>query len=319
MLRQQRMITSSFSYKHSTSIKPSLSVYADYLWKNVNFFGEYASHINAGNSLIGGLNLSLSRDLDFALLYRQLAKYYDAPFANAFVSSSKAQNERGLYLGWKWKIYTKIYLSAYVDLHQNSQSITNQASSFLLHLNYRFNRKTSFQIQFRERKKEDDITEDQTIALRGESVKKDFYFDFRHADKSGIDFRWRVQGSLLQHQDGINTGIALVKDVNYKKNKWQISSRFALFNTDDYDTRQYVYERDVLYAFYIPAYYGAGLRSTLIVQYRLSKAFRVSLKLANTRYFNQESISSGLEEIEGSNKSDLRIQLFYQFNKYRKP
>ena len=105
----------------------------------------------------------------------------------------------------------------------------------------------------------------------------------------------------------------MVQDVNLDFGKVRFSTRFALFDTDDYDNRQYVYEKDVLYYFFIPAYYGRGFRNFYMVQLKAGKNIDIWAKWAYTKYRNQETIGSGLEQINGDLRNDIRIQMRVKF------
>ncbi|HRG10074.1 MAG TPA: hypothetical protein PLJ08_15980, partial [Cyclobacteriaceae bacterium] len=93
-----------------------------------------------------------------------------------------------------------------------------------------------------------------------------------------------------------------------QKNKFVFNARYALFDTDDYDNRLYVFEKDVWLAFSFPAYYGVGVRSYVLVQYAVSPAIVLWLRWARTSYSNTESIGSGSETIIGNTRNDLKFQ-----------
>ena len=81
------------------------------------------------------------------------------------------------------------------------------------------------------------------------------------------------------------------------------------FHTDSYASRLYVYERSPLYSFSFPAYYGEGLRMALMVQANVNRHLSFTAKLGFTRYFDRETISSGLQEINGPIQTDLDMQI----------
>ncbi|MNY46687.1 hypothetical protein D3C86_1818900 [compost metagenome] len=101
--------------------------------------------------------------------------------------------------------------------------------------------------------------------------------------------------------------------MSWHLSKLEVSARAAFFKTDDYDSRQYVYEKDVLYAFSIPAYYNTGTRHFLMLRYAVSKQLKIWLRWSQTRYSDIEMISSGLNEIEGNKRSEAKLQVMYQF------
>jgi hypothetical protein len=95
--------------------------------------------------------------------------------------------------------------------------------------------------------------------------------------------------------------------------KSSFSGRLAFFKTDDYDSRQYAYEKDMLYAFSIPAYYDTGTRHYLMARYNLTKDLKMWLRWSQTRYAKLDKISSGLNEINGNKRSEIKAQVMYQF------
>ncbi len=119
--------------------------------------------------------------------------------------------------------------------------------------------------------------------------------------------------SQYQHAQPWETGYYIGQEGIFSFGKTVLSARYALFDTDDYDTRQYVTERDVLSAFSVPAFFGTGTRVYLVAQQAISGKLDAWLKIAHTQYRHQETIASGLEEIEGPARTDIRCQLRYRF------
>ena len=92
-----------------------------------------------------------------------------------------------------------------------------------------------------------------------------------------------------------------------------IQARLAIFDTQDFNTRIYAYENDVLYNFSIPAYYGKGMRFYINAHWDINRKMSIWLRYANFFYSDRNVISSGLEEIQGNNKSDFRVQMRFAF------
>ena len=96
----------------------------------------------------------------------------------------------------------------------------------------------------------------------------------------------------------------------------------TIFETDNYDTRVYLYEPDLLYSFSLPAYYGKGLHYNINLHKDFSrlilhagKHFRLSagLKWSQTFYPGYASIGTGLDLIPGNRKSELKAQVLVQW------
>ena len=101
------------------------------------------------------------------------------------------------------------------------------------------------------------------------------------------------------------------QDIQYNMEKFPLNiiSRVAWFNTDSYNSRIYAYENDLLYTFSIPAFFGKGLRSYLNLNYKISEKIDCWFKIANTFWSDRDVISSGYNEIQGKNKTELKFQL----------
>ena len=60
----------------------------------------------------------------------------------------------------------------------------------------------------------------------------------------------------------------------------QVSAMAALFDTDSYDSRIYLYERQLQHEFYFPTYYGEGLRLAFQLRADVVRSLRLSAKSA---------------------------------------
>ena len=85
--------------------------------------------------------------------------------------------------------------------------------------------------------------------------------------------------------------------------------RYALFDTDSYNSRIYAYESDILYAFSIPAYYSKGSRLYFNLKYTLRDFLDIWLRYSQTYYSDLDVISSGLNQINGNAKSEIKVQV----------
>jgi len=117
-----------------------------------------------------------------------------------------------------------------------------------------------------------------------------------------------------EHQPASN-GFLVSQSATYKFDfiPVQIDVSGAWFNTDDYNSRLTIYEKNVFYAFSMPSFYYKGTRLAINTRYELNKHIILQAKYGTTHYRNRDKISSALEEIDGSTKSDLYLQLRIKF------
>ena len=84
--------------------------------------------------------------------------------------------------------------------------------------------------------------------------------------------------------------------------------RLQYFETDSYNSRMYAYENDVLYSFSIPVFYDKGYRYYLNLNYDLTKKISLWFRFAQTIYPGKIAIGSGLDQINSSHKSEIKVQ-----------
>jgi hypothetical protein len=114
---------------------------------------------------------------------------------------------------------------------------------------------------------------------------------------------------------GKENGFIIYQDVQYKLRKIPLSLmfRYAVYETDSYDLRIYVYENDVLYGSTLQSYYYKGSRFFLLLQYQPMRKITFWLKYSNTAMTNRNTIGSGLDEISGRDKAELKFQIRWKF------
>lgn len=94
---------------------------------------------------------------------------------------------------------------------------------------------------------------------------------------------------------------------------WQVYGFISYFNTSSYQSRIYVYERQLQHDFYFPTYYGKGFHLALQASADLGSHLRLTAKVGHTNYRDRETIGSGLQLILHSHQTDVDLQLRWQF------
>jgi hypothetical protein len=127
-----------------------------------------------------------------------------------------------------------------------------------------------------------------------------------------LRLKTRVQFSNYTLAGVHSQGMAMMQDAIFNLGKLGITLRYALFDTGDYDNRQYVYENDVWLAYSFSAYDGRGTRQYIVLDYPVSPRLTLWVRYACTRYADREEIGSGLETIHGNQRNDVKFQLRFK-------
>jgi hypothetical protein len=299
-----------FSFSGDTNT--NVGVFLNYTFNNLTFFSEVSQTVGHGRGLvIGGLG-SLTPQLDISLLYRKFDRDFYSFYSNAISENTFSQNEAGMYWGWKYSFSKRYSLAGYVDLFQFPWLrfrgyAPSEGSEWLCRFNYQPSKAVLIFLQAREENKVRNINNDNTTYQTKIGKKKNFWINIDYSAGSQWSFKTRAQFSTY-HLSSTTNGFALIQDVNLDLGKLSFTTRYALFDTDDYDNRQYLYERDVWLAFSFPALYGVGIRNYFMAHYKLNRKIDVWLRWAHTRYTDLETIGSGSEQINGNTKNDIKFQ-----------
>lgn len=282
---------------------------------NTAIFGEAAYTWNHGTALVAGLLHNLTPEFDIALLYRRYDRSFHTLNGSAFSEGSTPQNESGWYWGVKYRISKKYGLAGYLDIFKfpwlrYRVYAPSTGHEWLIRFNYQPTRKVSLYFQAREENKARNSSGGPVNLFFIQPVKKNNYWiQCEYELTEGLKLRSRIQFSKVDFHVNSTQGMALVQDINVEVGRLQVTGRYGLFDTDDYENRQYVYENDVLQAYSMPAYYGKGVRKMLMVRFKINRYVSLWVRYAHIRYEGDEKIGSGYDTIEGSIRNDLKFQV----------
>jgi len=298
---------------------------ADYnlLIRNFNLYGEVSRSANGGIAQIHGALVSLDPSVALSVVYRNYHRDFQNNLSNGFAENSKNINETGIMLGLKLSKGKKIQLNAYIDqfkfpwLKYQVDKPNTFGHDYLIQLQYKPSKKLVMYGRIRNRKRpintEEDIDDIDFVV-----AKKQTNYRYNISYKVSESFTLRNRVELIGFQRGKSDkeyGYLVYQDILYKplSSNLSFSFRYALFETDSYDSRIYAYENDVLYYFSIPAYYRTGTRTYLTVKYRARKGIDIWLRWAQWHLNNTDEIGAGNEMIHGNTKSDIRAQVRFKF------
>ncbi len=295
------------------------SAYFNMSWKNFSFFGESARSNSQGQGTVVGFVSSLSKTVDFSLLWRHYDRHFNSFYATAFAEGTRPINEQGTYLGIQIKPSSKVKLNAYVDFFRFPWLkfrvyAPSQGQEWLVRLSYQPEKNLHASVQMKQERKMRNAATEEAISPTYTLVpilKNQVQANL----ELGVSPEFAFQSRILWNQvilDQANTqGWMLLQDISFKREKWKLTARMALFDTETFDNRLYTYEHNALGAFAIPAFSGKGSRQYLLVQYRMHPKLTAYFRIAQTRYADREMISSGMQEIIGPKQTDTVLVLRY--------
>ncbi len=307
------------------SAKQNFNIGLDYnfILHNFNFFGEEARSKNGGMAYLNGVLINLDPRLSFTVLHRFYERNYQNMISNGFAEETSAANEKGLYIGLVAKPTNTITLTAYYDRFEfpwlkYQVNAPSHGNDYTAQFNYTPSKKTDFYFKIRQRNKETNIANPDVMINYVVPVKQTNYrFNISYSVLPSVKFKNRVE--LIDYKlDNNKTqkGYLIYQDIAYNKlgKPLTITLRYALFQTDSYDTRIYAYESDTPGFYSIPSYYDRGSRFYILLNYNLTRKIEIWLRYSQTFYDNKNIISQGsLTEIDGNTKTEIRAQIKFKF------
>jgi len=297
-------------------------IFYRYRWKKLNLFGETAMTDNGALATLNGCYFSPASQVSLVVLQRYYSPEYDTFYASGFASSSRINNESGIYIGAEVRPFKKWKFAAYADNYRFpwpkfGVDAPSPGQDYLLQADFATRKNLTMYWRIRYNEGQSNLSgSTATMPVIVPQQKASFRYQLNY-DVGNFSFKNLVEGNLVRVADGNWTyGLIALQDVSYEFNKipLQLDFRMQFFDAVDYDNRVYAYEKDVLYAFSIPMFSGIGSRYYLNVKYQISKQFSIWFKIAQTVYADdREALSSGNETISGNRKTDVRLLLKWGF------
>ncbi|MCP9754123.1 helix-hairpin-helix domain-containing protein [Lacihabitans sp. CCS-44] len=305
-----------FTGDKNTILGPNISL----SWQNFNFFGEAARSSSGGFGYITGLVGSLGPKVEWALNLRNYQPNFHTFYGFSFAEGSRTINEKGIYNGLKYIIKKGLEVSAFYDSYsfpwlKYRVDAPSSGHDYQVRILYKPTKIFSQYIAFHKETKERNASDSKAVThelLQTNRNNLVLGTEYSHHTWLRLQTKLQYNGFKIENTSK-SDGYAVIQDIETKFKKCQIKGRIAYFSTDSYDSRIYAYENDVLYAVSFPAYYGKGWRYYLIGKMPIGRNLDAWIRIAQTNVSDRTAIGSGTSEIDGNRKTDLKVQLKYNF------
>lgn len=278
------------------------------------FSGETATGSCGAIATINLLTYSISDQMTLTALQRYYSYKYYTLLGRSFSEGGMVQNETGAYFGINWKPTPELSVLAYSDcayFEWPKYQAFGSSYSFdnLVQATWTPRDSWSFTARYRLKLRQKDNAE-----------KTALIYQKSHRARLSATYNGKAWQSKTQ---------ADLAFYNYKKrsfgwmfsqnlccmaiNKLLLNASATYFNTDDYDSRIYTYERGLLYSFSVPSFYGHGVRYTMLASTEVIRNLLLTAKIGTSNYFDRNTIGSGYQRINGSSATDLELQARWKF------
>ena len=282
----------------------------------MHLFGEYAVDQKFTPGIIQGALLSLSKALDFSLLYRYLPPSYQSVFGKAFTENSQPSNENGLNTGILIKPFRVLKINTNIDIYTSSWlkyrvNTPSKGSNYSVQVQYVPSLK--FELIFNYREKTTAINTTDTI-INYPVVSKLKHWILSSNWKLTRETELRNRLELINTFDHVTNSEGFLLYLEYHK---RINSHFQVDGRVQYiespETAFYSYSNSSSISS-LSSLKGTGYNYYIVLKYSPVKAFAVQVLFNQTIYKDRKSIGSGTEEIMGNRRSEAHLQISYNLN-----
>ena len=300
-----------------------------YTFRNIHLFGEFAMDQWLHRAVIQGALISLSENLDMSFLYRNISPAFQSLYSDAFTENSAPNNEKGFYTGLAYKPFAGMQINMYYDLFVFSwlQYLVDGPGGgrdILIQAGYQPDKYWHIVTLYKNEIK----TTDGVVSNAGtyeliNPIKETWRIETEYAVSRRLGFVSRIEMiSIKQASDPGRHGFLGMSGLSFKESKLSVNIGATWFETDDYNTRIYIYQPDILYNYSLPAYNGKGMHYYINLHEDLTRVFsqtrnhfRLSawLNWGQAFYPGYLSVGSGLDEIAGNRKSELKAEVLIQW------
>lgn len=293
-------------YAFSGKSLTGMSLDYQYRWRNLFFFGETARSNNGGIAAVNGLLFSADRHVTLTAVHRSLGKEYQSIYGNPFAEVSGAANEQGLYLGADIRWVRRVQINLYADVWRHpwlrfGVDAPSNGKEFLARILWTKSRNFSvYALWQSETKQRNDDLEKPFGLVNAQRNRLRLHAIYKVVKP--LEFRSRIEWTTYTiGQQASSVGFVAYQEAVIKPLSSPISAtfRYAVFDTEDYDSRVYAFESDLFAAVSIPAFAGRGTRWYLNLHYRVNKWLKLDARFeeTNTLQAVTDSGTTGRERI----------------------
>ncbi len=294
-----------------------VSLAHQYRMRRMQWQGELAWQPQGGMAIVQQWYANLPGNLQSRIAFRYFDPQFHSYLGNSLQRGSEVSNEQGWLFNLQYQPSRKLSLAAFADFYRYPWlryriDAPAQGSEQRLLIQWQADKHKSLSWQTR-------YEEFERNGLPGEWSATQSFKRFRHSLQyreqldEHWDYSWQWGMNTLHTAGSVNMRAhALLLRLRYQQKNWRFSSQFSFFDVPHYDNRFFFTEPDVLYGAGMAQLSGSGQRFALLVQYK-QRRFDLWLRYARLQQTDREQIGTGLDELPGNLRHQLRLQLQWKY------
>lgn len=318
-IQKSATLYNTFAFYGKNITNASLSY--EFSKKNFHFFGETAYSDNNAWASINGAFIAVSKNVDMALLYRDVSRKYISLSASAITENTIPQNENGFFIGLQSQLHKSLQVTMYADFfsfpwikYQVNEPSTGQ--EYFIQLSYQPSKKIEWLLRYKSQLHQENVNSFETPI-----------FAIQNVYIQSIKSKWALKISnqflfasnleilkILKEGNKTEEGFLFGSNLSFHAFFFPIKATIggAYFESDSYASRVYFSESDVSNITTI-GLYDKGFRGYVVMNMNLANNVKFSVKYNITYYPNKISIGEGNSQIIGNKMTECKAQLICTF------
>lgn len=300
-----------------------VTLHADHriMFSRVKMYGEVAYQISEVKALavMQAMDLALRGGSYLTIGYRSFGKHYYAAIQSPWSRWSQPSSEEGLYIGMQASPHADVTLLASANIYKNkwlTYKCQSPSSGHKFRINLSYTPVKWNEITLRVRMDGNEVTSAAANHRLQQEKRVSYKLQYQSSPAGWVRFKGGIEFiHYRKEREASSDGVWLSQEFKLaidKLCKMRVTLYIAHFDTDDYNSRVYAYMPDVLYTMSTPMFSGRGVVAMGQTTLNPHPDLSVSLRVKHVRYLDRNKIGTGNEEVDGSRKSEVKVQLRYK-------
>ena len=287
---------------------------ATWQWRRLTLYGEASIDNDGHPAVLAGATLTPSSVNRFGVSYRYYHPLYHNLHAQGYAIGA-TQGERGITLDAATQLPWGFNMLASVDLHQFGSlrygSYSPSSGAWMrLQVSRQIGQWLLATVRYANRLKERNIPNiDSTLYLGEQTVRRQLQGELRTRVGQWLLTTRAMYAHFDSENVGVQEGWLVAQTARYAKGALQVTAGVVYFDVGGYYARLYLSESCLQYAWSIPMFYGKGVRSHMVLRWKISENLSVAAKYGLMRYLDRSSVGSGAAETDGPARQTWFVQL----------
>ena len=277
--------------------------YYNSFFRKILLYGELSANDNKKLAIIQGISFRPSDRLTINLLFRNYNPGYTTFYGKGPGIGSTTDNEKGVLGNFTFEAARHLFISGGCDVqHFPWLKYRCSAPSWGVRqeIKVRFlpSEKLTIDASYNYRLSMVDNAETQRIPEQDQIITKSLKASVRYSIYDNLTFITRIDYKIVDPSG--SRGMILFQEINYSFRQVPVTLwfRYCLFDTDDWNSRIYTYENDLLYSYSIPALAGEGSRSYIMAKWKISNYAEMRIKYGMTSLVMNGKSRENTDEIK---------------------